>query len=111
MPPLIRPMCSVPLLGEKNAKGRSELVKQDNGSGGTFGFRSGNWKLLRHDSKKARNVVVEKKLENVDVPQFQLYDLSVDPSESEDLIATQPEVASRLQARLDEIIESGRTRP
>jgi arylsulfatase A-like enzyme len=99
------------LLGEKNAKGRSELVQQDNGSGGTFGFRSGNWKLLRHDSKKARNVVVEKKLENVDVPQFQLYDLSVDPSESEDLFATQPEVASRLQARLDEIIESGRTRP
>lgn len=98
------------LLGEKNAKGRSELVQQDNGSGGTFGFRSGNWKLLRHDSKKARNLVVEKKLENVDVPQYQLYDLSVDPGESEDLFATQPEVASRMQARLDEIIESGRTR-
>lgn len=99
------------LLGEKNARGRSELVQQDNGSGGTFGFRSGNWKLLRHDSKKARNLVVEKKLENVDVPQFQLYDLSVDPGESEDVFATQPEVASRMQARLDEIIESGRTRP
>lgn len=98
------------LLGEKNARGRSELVQQDNGSGGTFGFRSGNWKLLRHDSKKARNLVVEKKLENVDVPQYQLYDLSVDPGESEDLFATQPEVASRMQARLDEIIESGRTR-
>jgi arylsulfatase A len=99
------------LLGEKNARGRSELVQQDNGSGGTFGFRSGNWKLLRHDSKKARNLVVEKKLENVDVPQYQLYDLSVDPGESEDLFSTQPEVASRMQARLDEIIESGRTRP
>ena len=99
------------LLGEKNARGRSELVQQDNGSGGTFGFRSGNWKLLRHDSKKARNLVVEKKLENVDVPQYQLYDLSVDPGESEDVFATQPEVASRMQARLDEIIESGRTRP
>jgi arylsulfatase A-like enzyme len=99
------------LLGEKNARGRSELVQQDNGSGGTFGFRSGNWKLLRHDSKKARNLVVEKKLENVDVPQYQLFDLSVDPGESEDVFATQPEVASRMQARLDEIIESGRTRP
>jgi arylsulfatase A-like enzyme len=99
------------LLGEKNAKGRSELVQQDNGSGGTFGFRSGNWKLLRHDSKKASNLVVERKLTGTDVPQYQLFDLSVDPGESEDLFATQPEVASRLQARLDEIIESGRTRP
>jgi arylsulfatase A len=99
------------LLGEKNAKGRSELVQQDNGSGGTFGFRSGNWKLLRHDSKKASNLVLERKLTGTDVPQYQLFDLSVDPGESEDLFATQPEVASRLQARLDEIIESGRTRP
>lgn len=99
------------LLGEKNARGRSELVQQDNGSGGTFGFRSGNWKLLRHDSKKASNLVVERKLTRTDVPHYQLYDLSVDPGESEDLFATQPEVASRLQARLDEIIESGRTRP
>ncbi|MEX1048555.1 MAG: arylsulfatase [Akkermansiaceae bacterium] len=99
------------LLGEKNAKGRSELVQQDNGSGGTFGFRSGNWKLLRHDAKKAHNLVVERELTKSDVPQYQLFDLSVDPGESENIFATQPEVASRMQARLDEIIESGRTRP
>ncbi len=99
------------LLGEKNARGREELVQQDNGTGGTFGFRSGNWKLLRHDSQKARNFVVERELANTDVPTYQLFDLSVDPGESEDLFSTRPEVASRLQARLDEIIESGRTRP
>jgi arylsulfatase A-like enzyme len=99
------------LLGEKNAKGREELVQQDNGTGGTFGFRSGNWKLLRHDSGKARHLVVERELATTDVPAHQLFDLSVDPGESEDLFTSQPEVASRLQARLDEIIASGRSRP
>jgi arylsulfatase A len=99
------------LLGEKNARGREELVQQDNGTGGTFGFRSENWKLLRHDSGKARHLVVERAIANTDVPPYQLFDLSVDPGESEDLFSTRPEVASRLQARLDEIIESGRTRP
>jgi arylsulfatase A-like enzyme len=98
-------------LGVKNARGRQEFVQQDNGSGGTFGFRLGNWKLLRHDSGKSRNFVVEETLGNIEVPRYQLFDLSVDPGESEDLFVTRPEVASRLETRLNEIIASGRTRP
>jgi len=99
------------LLGEANAKGREDLVQQDNGTAGNYGFRSGNWKLLRHDSLTTRNLVVEKELENGAVPRFQLFDLSVDPGENENLIDSQPEVATRLQARLQEIIDSGRSRP
>ncbi|MEO0416004.1 MAG: arylsulfatase, partial [Verrucomicrobiota bacterium] len=59
--------------------GRESLVQQDNGRGNNYGFRKGNWKLLRHDSKRARNLEVDKLLANTDVPQFQLFDLSKDP--------------------------------
>lgn len=93
------------LLGEDGAKGRTELVQQDNGSRGNFGFRFGDWKLQRHDSKKARNMVVEKLLENTEVPKFQLFDLSKDPAEKKNVIADHPEKAEELKARLTEIIE------
>ena len=51
------------LLGKKG-RGRSHLVQQDNGRGNNYGYRVGNWKLQRHDSKRKRNVVVTNKLAN-----------------------------------------------
>ena len=98
------------LLGEKGAKGRDHLVQQDNGKGGNYGLRVGNWKLQRHDSLRARNVVVEKLLENTSVPQYQLFDLSKDPQEKSDLFKKRPAVAKRMVAQLTDIIESGRSR-
>ena len=92
------------LLGKAGAKGRSELVQQDNGSSGNFGFRSGRWKLVRHDKGKARNVVVESLLENTDVPKFQLFDLQTDPGETKDLLEFQPELAVKLKNQLEEIV-------
>jgi len=59
------------LLGSEGGKGREEFVQQDNGGKGNYGFRSGDWKLQRHDKKRARNVVVEQRLDNLVVPQFQ----------------------------------------
>lgn len=98
------------MLGEKNAKGREEFVQQDNGNNGNYGFRSGNWKLQRHAKGKARNVVVEQLLENTEVPENQLFNLEQDPGEKENVIESNPEIAETLKKRLDEIIESGRTR-
>jgi arylsulfatase A-like enzyme len=98
------------LLGETEAKGRAELVQQDNGAAGNFGLRSGKWKLVRHDSKRARNVVVEKLLENTPVPRFQLFDLESDPGESRDLVEQRPEVAARLRDRLEAIVAGERAR-
>ncbi|MAS96937.1 MAG: arylsulfatase [Verrucomicrobiales bacterium] len=98
------------LLGKENAKGREEFVQQDNGKGGNYGFRSGNWKLQRHDSGKTRNLVVEKLLENTPVPQFQLFNLDQDPGEEENLIESHPEIAEKMKGRLAEIIESGSSR-
>lgn len=94
------------LLAEPGAKGRTELVQQDNGSSGNFGFRSGKWKLVRHDKGKARNVVVEKLLETTDVPRLQLFDLAADPGETRDLSAEEPERLAAMAKRLEEIVAS-----
>lgn len=98
-------------LGDEGAEGRESLIVQDNGKGNNFGFRVGEWKLQRHDSKKARNVVVEQKLENTPVPQFQLFDLEKDPAEKNNVIEENPKVAVRMEKELAELIEAGRSRP
>ena len=98
------------LLGKSGAEGRDHLVQQDNGRGNNYGLRVGNWKLQRHDSKTARNVVVETKLANTKVNQYRLYDLSKDPEEKNDLYKKRPRIAKRLTERLAEIIDSGRSR-
>lgn len=98
------------LLGEENSKGRDHLVQQDNGNHGTYGLRTGHWKLHRYDKRSARNTVVEGQLANTRVPQFQLFNLDADPEEKKNVITNHPEVASRLKKQLAEIIERGRTR-
>ena len=99
------------LLGKKGAKGRKELLQQDNGNRGVnLGFRAGKWKLHRADKKSARNVVVEKHLANTPRPQFSLYDLKKDPAEKNNVIAKHPQVAKRMKDRLQKLIDDGRSR-
>ena len=99
------------LLGRAGAKGRASLVQQDNGQLGNYGYRAGNWKLVRHDSKQAYNRRVEERLRNVPVPPFQLFDLSKDIGETNDLAAAHPDVLERMKGELAGIIASGRSRP
>ncbi len=99
------------LVGERGAKGREHLVQQDNGSAGNYGFRAGNWKLVRHDSKSARNMIVERQLANTRVPQFQLFDLAKDPGETTDVLEQNPEVGEKLKTHLATLIADGRSRP
>lgn len=98
------------MMGKENAKGREEFIEQDNGNSGNLGFRSGNWKLQRHAKGKARHVVVEQKLDSVEVPVYQLFNLEQDPGEKENVIESHPEIAGHLTERLDEIIDAGRSR-
>lgn len=98
------------LLGKEGTKGRSELVQQDNGSRGNFGFRRGDWKLQVHAQGKARNVVVEKLLETTAVPKIQLFNLADDPVEKNDLAESNAKKAEEMKARLDKIIAAGRSR-
>jgi arylsulfatase A len=99
------------LLGKADAKGREHLIQQDNGGRGNFGFRVGNWKLVRYDSKSAQNEVVERKLGLVPTPHFQLFDLAKDPSEKTDVINENPEIAGQMKERLAKYIADGRSRP
>ncbi len=99
------------LLGEQDAEGRDHLVQQDNGSSGTFGLRAGSWKLHQYKKKSARNVVVERQLENSKVAEYQLFDLENDPAEKHNVIEQNPQVASRLKQQLADIIDQGRSRP
>ena len=99
------------LLGKKGTKGRDHLVQQDNGRGGNYGYRVGNWKLQRHDSKRKRNVVVTNKLTNTPAPRFALFDLSKDVEEKVDVSKKHPKVFNRMKAGLQKIIDNGRSRP
>ncbi len=98
------------LLGKKEGKGRGHLVQQDNGGRGVFGYRSGEWKLTHHPKRKARNTTVEQKLKNVPVPEYQLFLLSEDPAEQNDVAEANPAVLSRLKSELRELLEQGRSR-
>ena len=99
------------LLGKQGAKGREHLVQQDNGRGGNYGYRVGNWKLQRHDSKRKRNVVVTAKLANTPAPRFALFDLSKDIQEKKNVAEQHPEVFARMKKELQDIIDAGRSRP
>jgi len=99
------------LLGHAGAGGREHLVQQNNGQNGTYALRVGDWKLHRYDRKTARNVVVETKLANNEVPEYQLFNLVEDPAEKRNVIDKHANVAQRLRTRLTRIIDNGRSRP
>ncbi len=99
------------LLGKEGAKGRSNIVSQDNGNRGALGLRSGKWKLTEHSKRKAFNTTVKKKLMFNDVPIHQLYDLSKDPGEKTNVAKDHPKILARLTAELAKIKADGRTRP
>lgn len=96
-------------LGQPGAKGRDHLVQQDNGQGGNYGFRVGDWKLLRHDSKRTNNT--ELRLQRRPTKAFHLYNLSTDPGERKNVIDEHPEIAERMKKQLAQIIQTGRSRP
>ena len=99
------------LLGKEGAKGRDHLIQQDNGNNGNYGLRVGNWKLLRHERGKARNLIVEQELANTNVPEYQLFDLDADPAEKNNLYKIKTEQAKALTKQLQDAIDNGRTRP
>ncbi len=98
------------LLGKPGAKGRDHYVQQDNGGTGNFGFRVGDWKLVRYETKFANNEIVEQPLQRTPAPQFQLFDLAKDPGEKTDVFAKNPEVGENLKARLAAIVAATRSR-
>lgn len=73
---------------------------------GMFAIRDGRWKLIAGNGsggrQNPRGIPFERP--------YQLYDLQIDPSESNNLIDSNPEIASRLETALERIRSQGRSR-
>lgn len=90
------------LSGNKSSIGRSSLVQQDNGTNGTFGFREGKWKLIRHGTKTVSNVML--RLVPTPAERHELYNLTNDPNEQRNVIDLYPDIAARMKRSLDATI-------
>jgi arylsulfatase A len=92
------------LLGNPEARGRTALLQQDNGSSGRFGYREGNWKLVRLPprKKKGGDQADPKPASMLEA----LYDLDTDPGETTDVRDQFPDVAARLSKNLDAIVQT-----
>jgi arylsulfatase A len=80
---------------------------------GRFSFRAGDWKMIYwHDGggfgdKSTANDWKE----SLTLNQLQLFQLKLDPSEKQNVIEENIEVAKRLTAELKQLIETGSSRP
>jgi arylsulfatase A len=76
---------------EQKQLNRSPIIHHS--AAGRFAIRKGNWKLVMEDGRNNR----------------ELYDLSVDPSEKDNIIAKHLDKASELATSISEIVRNGRT--
>lgn len=75
---------------------------------GHFAYRQGNWKLILARGSGGWTSPKENEVPR-DAPDMQLYDLSTDPSERENLWDQKPDVVKRLLAQLEHDVFSGRS--
>ena len=78
---------------------------------GVFSIRQGKWKLELSPGSGGWSYPKDKKAMTLGLPMVQLYDLSKDISEQENLQAQYPEVVHRLINLLEKYIEEGRSVP
>lgn len=92
------------LTGAAN-EGRETLVEQ----GSTMAIRKGSWKYIvpRNGLKVSKNTNTETGLD----PAPQLYDLSKDIGETNNLASQNPQLVAELAASLKSITDKGRSRP
>jgi arylsulfatase A-like enzyme len=87
---------------------RSSLVMRS--GGGAMTVRVGDWKLIDRlgsgGFSQPRRVKPEP-----GGPTGQLYNLKDDPAETTNLFAAKPEIVKRLQAEMNRVVKSGRSRP
>lgn len=94
------------LLGRDGAKGRDHLIQQPN-RGPTLALRVGDWKVLSYANAKPIKALTYEK----PAGKYELYDLSQDPGERNNLAKQHPERLQQMLARLEAIKEKGRSRP
>lgn len=98
------------LLGESGAKGRDQLLQQDNGGSGNFGLRVGDWKLVRRKVKTKSQATVSLTKHQESSAANSLYFLPDDAGENNNVGAANPGKLKELSERLDALIAAGRSR-
>ncbi len=78
---------------------------------GSFAIRKGDWKLILCPDSGGWSYPHPRKDTLVDPLPFQLYNLAADPGETNNVYASQTEVAKELQKVLTAYIENGRSTP
>lgn len=73
---------------------------------GMFAIREGKWKLVAGNGSGGRETPRGKPFEKP----YQLYDMSVDIGETNDVAAQNPQIVDRLSERLEQIRQDGRSR-
>lgn len=96
---------------------RPYLLTQAFGSQETLAIRQGHWKYLDHAGSGGNRYDNNPELRPFQLPETapgavgQLYDLTTDPGERENLYPARPEVAADLKKLLDQSKTTGRSRP
>ncbi len=96
----------LPYLQKKTAKTPRGAVVHHSANG-IFSLRDGKWKMVFGNGSGGRQKPAGKAWERP----YQLYNIESDPSEKQNVISKNPEVAKKLSEKMDKIIQNGRSTP
>lgn len=97
------------LLGQDTAPIRESIVSQS--IGGQFAIRDGDWKLCLCPGSGGWSEPRPGRTDMSDLLPMQLYDLSKDPGETNNLLNDHPDRVNKMQNMLSQIIQNGRSTP
>jgi arylsulfatase A len=101
----------MPVLKGERGKGPLHAAVICHSAAGIFVVRKGKWKLQFSAGSGGWSLPKDNEALKQGLPKWQLYNLSIDPKETENLIDKHPEVINELTGILRRFIEKGRSTP
>ena len=101
----------LPVLKGETVKGALHEAVICHSHSGVFAVRKGKWKLQFSAGSGGWSQPSDKEAQKQGLPEWQLYDLSTDPKETQNLIGNHPGVVKELTTILRGYIEKGRSTP